>query len=200
MASPVAHAFGAMGAYLAATSMVGTGKLRGVGAACSCVAVALLPDLVALLPQEGWEVTGILRGIAAGVLVAAALAGAVPGFRAAFWASFVVLLAAHGSQALLDAAGPSGVAWLAPMNSGAMRLGPVLLPGASVHVLGQPFLRALKVMSVEIGILLPLVWTAWVLGRESGAARTKGWLAAYAASWPLGVGLMIWCMRTGGRL
>jgi hypothetical protein len=201
MSSPIAHAAGALGAYLSATGPKSAGKIRGAGLLGICTAVALLPDIVALsVSHASSDVVTLLRGVSCGLVISGSLAGAVPSLRNTFWLSAAVLLAARSSQALVEAAGPGGGAWFAPLDSHAMRLGPVLVPAAGVRVLNQPFLAAIKVMLVEIGILLPLVWTAWVLGRESGASKTKAWLVAYAASWPLGVGLAYWCVRSGGRL
>ncbi len=209
MSSPLAHAVGAVGAYCAATAPGGAAKLRGGTLLALCVAMAVLPDLPALFVAAGprgvfdgaqkWDVVALLHGLAIGALAAAACAGAFPGLRESFWTSTLILLSAHSSQALLDAATRSGVTWLAPFDWRSIGFGLALLPTADARILKEPFSEAVKVMLVEAGILFPLVWTSWIVGRESGESKTKGWLVFYALTWPLAAGLVIWSMKNGGK-
>lgn len=210
MSSPLAHAVGAVGAYCAATAPNGAAKLRGSTLLGLCIAMAVLPDMPALFVAAGpsgvfdgaqkWDVVALLRGCSVGLLAAAAFAGAFPGLRESFWTSTLVLFAAHTSQALLDAATRAGVTWLAPFDWSAHGFGLALLPNADSRILRAAFTDAVRVMLVEVGILFPLVWTSWIVGRESGESKTKGWLVAYALSWPLAAGLVIWSMKTGGSV
>ena len=55
MSSPLAHAVGALGAYMAATAPASTQKFRGMVTAGVCVAMAVLPDLPALVVAGGVE-------------------------------------------------------------------------------------------------------------------------------------------------
>ena len=208
MSSPLAHAVGAVGAYCAATASGGTAKLRGATLLGLCVAMAVLPDLPALFVAAGpsgvfegaqkFDVVALLHGLMLGLLASAALAGAFPGLRESFWTSTMILFVAHSSQALLDAATRSGVTWFYPFDRHAVGFGLALLPTADARILTTPFAQALKVMMIEVGILFPLVWTSWIVGRESGESKTKGWLVVYALSWPLAAGLVIWSMKNGG--
>lgn len=208
MSSPLAHAVGAIGAYCAATAPNGAAKLRGATLLGLCVAMAVLPDLPALFVAAGpsgvfesaqkVDVVALLHGLTIGLLASAALAGAFPGLRESFWTSALVLFAAHSSQALLDAATRAGVPWLYPFDRHALGFGMALLPTADARILTAPFAQAVKVMLVEVGILFPLVWTSWIVGRESGESKTKGWLVVYALSWPVAAGLVIWSMKNGG--
>ncbi|MEK7469756.1 MAG: hypothetical protein AAB074_20500 [Planctomycetota bacterium] len=208
MSSPVAHAVAAVGAYLAATGPASTQKFRGLGTLSVCVAMAVLPDLPALFVASGvqaaggaqkWDVVALLHGFACGLLTAGAFAGALPSLRESFWTGALVLFAAHCSQAVVDAATLAGVTWLAPFDWRAIGFHIAVLPTADARILQAPFASAVKTMLVEVGILLPLVWTSWIVGRDEGKGKSKGWIVAFALAWPAAAALAIWCVRTNGR-
>ncbi|KAF0245340.1 MAG: hypothetical protein FD180_1745 [Planctomycetota bacterium] len=208
MSSPLAHAVGAVGAYMAATAPSSTQKFRGFGTLAVCVAMAVLPDMPALFVASGvqsaggaqkWDVVALLHGFSCGLLAAGALAGAFPHLRESFWSGALVLFAAHSSQALVDSATLAGVTWLAPFDWHAIGFHIAILPNADIRILQTPFASAVKTMLIELGILLPLVWTAWIVGRDEGEGKSKGWIVAYALAWPAAAALAIWCVKTNGK-
>lgn len=210
MSTPAGHILMAAGAYLGATAPNSFSKLRGTSLLCLAVVMALLPDALHLLAAIGLrdligqartsQVTAILHGLPCGFVAAAALAGAIPSLRENFWSSVFVLFAAHASHALLDWLTWPGAAWLAPFDWTPRHFQWPFLPSADARAVSGVFIQTLKIMLVEVAILLPPVWTTWILGREGGESRTKSLLAVYALSWPLAAGLAFWCSKNGGRL
>lgn len=210
MSSPVGHLVAAAGMYVAATAPKSTAKLRGAGTLALVAAMALLPDLLQILARTGagavagkagtWDVAAIMHGLAFGLVVSAALAGAIPGMREGFWGALLVLFSGHLSHTLLDWMTAGGTPLFAPFDWTARRSGLWILPSADARILSSPFVSAVKIMAVEAAILLPCAWTAWILGREGGEARSRPLLVLYAISWPLAAGLAFWVYKSGGRV
>jgi hypothetical protein len=206
MGSPVAHVMGAVGAYLGATSTNSSTPIRGYGTAAACCVLAAAPDLPALFLRGAGmfgetndaRVVAILHGFTFGLIASAALAGAIPALREKFWAAVTVLFAAHASQALVDAMSLTGAAWFAPFDWKPRGFGLALLPTADARIVSLPFVSALKIMLVEAGVLLPMVWTGYILGRETDGPRSRAAMVAYALSWPAAFALAFWCVQRKG--
>jgi len=210
MSSPAGHLIAGLGAYLGATAPGGASKLRSGWVLALVCLMALIPDLAEILVRAGgkaavggagrWDVVALMHGVGFGIVASAALAGMIPGLRSSFWAGALVLLAGLASHAVLDWATLGGVTWLAPFDWRPASCGVAILPTAGARVLSYPFLAAMRIMGIEAGILLPLVWTAWILGRREGLTRSRAWLAAYAMTWPLAGALVFWTIRRGGSV
>lgn len=210
MASPFGHLAAGLGAYLVATAPSGAAPLRTAGFASAVLFMALVPDFMGIVEASGQhqllgsanrgDIVAVMHGLTFGLLASAAIAGALPGLRKVFWAAVLGLMAGHGSHLLLDALSRRGAPMLTPFDWTSRGLGVAILPDADIRILWRPLIDAVRVVGVEMAVLLPLVWTAWILGRDSGESRSKARIGAFALSWIGGAVAVWWSISHGGRV